>query len=137
MRKILLLLCVSILFSGCENFLDINPDSEVVNDDMFNTAEGVEDALYGVYMSMVKEDMYGGKMSVLIPEILAQNFTTIEYYLSYLSRLDLSGTFARSSVKPLWQSSYSVISYLNNIIDNLEHKSEKIFPIINCTGERH
>ena len=82
MRKILLLLCVSILFSGCENFLDINPDSEVVNDDMFNTAEGVEDALYGVYMSMVKEDMYGGKMSVLIPEILAQNFTTIEYYLS-------------------------------------------------------
>lgn len=45
MRKILLLLCVSILFSGCENFLDINPDSEVVNDDMFNTAEGVEDAL--------------------------------------------------------------------------------------------
>lgn len=128
MRKILLLLCVLILFSGCENFLNINPDSEVVNDDMFNTAEGVEDALYGVYMSMVKEDMYGGKMSVLIPEILAQNFTTVEYYLSYLSRLELSGTFARSSVKPLWQSSYLVISYLNNIVDNLEHKSEKDFP---------
>lgn len=128
MRKILLLLCVLILFSGCENFLNINPDSEVVNDDMFNTAEGVEDVLYGVYMSMVKEDMYGGKMSVLIPEILAQNFTTVEYYLSYLSRLELSGTFARSSVKPLWQSSYLVISYLNNIIDNLEHKSEKDFP---------
>ena len=81
MRKIWLLLCMSFPFFGCENFLNINPDSEVVNEDMFSTPEGVEDALYGVYMSMVKEDMYGGKMSVLIPEILAQNFTTGDTYL--------------------------------------------------------
>ena len=65
MMKRILLACVSLFFLGCGNFLDINPESEVVNDDMFSTAEGVEDALYGVYMSMVKEDMYGGGEEML------------------------------------------------------------------------
>lgn len=47
MMKRILLACISLFFLGCGNFLDINPESEVVNDDMFSTAEGVEDALYG------------------------------------------------------------------------------------------
>ena len=45
MEKIILLACISLFFLGCGNFLDINPESEVVNDDMFSTAEGVEDLL--------------------------------------------------------------------------------------------
>ena len=88
MEKIILLACISLFFLGCGNFLDINPESEVVNDDMFSTAEGVEDALYGVYMSMVKEDMYGGDMSVLIPELLGQNFVTDDGTYRYLSTLN-------------------------------------------------
>lgn len=130
-RKILLLLCIPLLFSGCENFLNINPDSEVVNDDMFSTAEGVEDALYGVYMSMVNEDMYGGKMSIVVPEILAQNFTTSDNYLSHLSSFDFDNVYGRNVAKELWKASYLVVSYLNNIIENLDHKSEKDFRYYN------
>lgn len=130
-RKILLLLCIPLLFSGCENFLNINPDSEVVNDDMFSTAEGVEDALYGVYMSMVKEDMYGGKMSVVIPEILAQNFVTSEELYREISSLNYDNKYSKNSSKSMWEISYLVISYLNNIIENLNHKSEKDFPYYN------
>ena len=127
MMKRILLACISLFFLGCGNFLDINPESEVVNDDMFSTAEGVEDALYGVYMSMVKEDMYGGDMSVLIPELLGQNFITMDDLYIYLSSLDYNNTYARFKTKRMWITSYLVISYLNNIIENLEHKSEKDF----------
>lgn len=127
MMKRILLACISLLFLRCGNFLDINPESEVVNDDMFSTAEGVEDALYGVYMSMVKEDMYGGDMSVLIPELLGQNFVTDDGYLIYVSRLDNENSYARNMTKKMWQGSYLVISYLNNIIENLEQKSVKDF----------
>lgn len=131
MKKILLLSCVSLFFLGCGNFLDINPESEVVNDDMFSTAEGVEDALYGVYMSMVKEDMYGGDMSVLIPELLGQNFITDDGTLKYISSLDFTSASAKYIVKDMWKASYLVISYLNNIIDNLENKSVKDFKYYN------
>ena len=127
MMKRILLACISLFFLGCGNFLDINPESEVVNDDMFSTAEGVEDALYGVYMSMVKEDMYGGDMSVLIPELLGQNFVTDDGYLVYVSRLDNENSYARNMTKKMWPGSYLVISYLNNIIENLDQKSVKDF----------
>ena len=76
------------LLLRCDSFLDVNPDSEVVNDDMFNSASGVEDALYGVYMTMVTKDMYGRLMSTTIPEILAQNFTSTYQYLPYLGRFE-------------------------------------------------
>ena len=98
MMKRILLACVSLFFLGCGNFLDINPESEVVNDDMFSTAEGVEDALYGVYMSMVKEDMYGGDMSVLIPELLGQNFVTDDGYLIFLSRVKENAYFGKIKI---------------------------------------
>lgn len=127
MEKIILLACISLFFLGCGNFLDINPESEVVNDDMFSTAEGVEDALYGVYMSMVKEDMYGGDMSVLIPELLGQNFVTDDGTYRYLSTLNFVSQSAKYIVKDMWKASYLVISYLNNIIENLDQKSVKDF----------
>ena len=125
--KRILLACISLFFLGCGNFLDINPESEVVNDDMFSTAEGVEDALYGVYMSMVKEDMYGGDMSVLIPELLGQNFVTDDGTYRYLSTLNFVSQSAKYIAKDMWKASYLVISYLNNIIENLDQKSVKDF----------
>ena len=131
MMKRILLACISLFFLGCGNFLDINPESEVVNDDMFSTAEGVEDALYGVYMSMVKEDMYGGDMSVLIPELLGQNFVTDDGYLIFVSRLDLENADTRKTVRTIWSASYLVISYLNNIIENLDGKNVKDFKYYN------
>lgn len=38
MKKIIILLCIPFFFLRCDSFLDVNPDSEVVNDDMFNSA---------------------------------------------------------------------------------------------------
>ena len=127
MKKIIILLCIPFFFLGCDSFLDVNPDSEVVNDDMFNSASGVEDALYGVYMTMVTKDMYGRLMSTTIPEILAQNFTSTYQYLPYLGRFEYERSETRNMYKNIWKTSYLAISYLNNIINNLESKSEKDF----------
>ena len=127
MKKIIILLCISFSFCCCDSFLDVNPDSEVINGDMFNSADGVEDALYGVYMTMVTKDMYGRLMSNMIPEILGQNFVSTYSYLPYLGRLEYDRRETRGMYKSIWKTGYLTISYLNNIIENLEGKSEKDF----------
>lgn len=127
MKKIIILLCLSLSLCCCDSFLDVNPDSEVVNDDMFNSAEGVEDALYGVYMTMVTKDMYGRLMSNMIPEILGQNFVSTYQYLTYLGDLKYDRSETRGMYKNMWKTSYLAISYLNNIIESLEGKNEKDF----------
>lgn len=118
-------------FLQCNNFLDVNPNSEVVNNDMFTSANGVEDALYGVYMTMATKDMYGRLMSLTIPEILAQNFTSTYQYMPYLGRFEYERSETRSMYKNIWKTSYLAISYLNNIIENLKNKSKEDFRYYN------
>lgn len=128
MKKKIIYLCSLLMLFGCDKFLDINPKSETVDDDMFASAEGYEDALYGVYASLAQEDLYGGRMSVLIPELLAQNFQTTHASLLYVSRLDYKSSWAKSEYRGLWKNGYLVISYLNNIIGHLEEHDEESFP---------
>lgn len=52
MRKyiqIISFLLAAVTLSGCENWLDVKPETEVNEDDMFNTEQGFMDALYGIY----------------------------------------------------------------------------------------
>ena len=42
------LLLLTLLLSGCGAYLDVNPKSEVTDKELFSTAEGCEDAIYGI-----------------------------------------------------------------------------------------
>ena len=44
-----LLLTLPLLLSACGAYLDVNPKSEVTDKELFATAEGCEDAIYGIY----------------------------------------------------------------------------------------
>ena len=40
------------LTTSCDDFLDITPDGQVKRDELLETNEGVEDALYGAYAQL-------------------------------------------------------------------------------------
>lgn len=46
-----------VAMTGCEKWLDVRPESEVGEGDMFSTEQGFMDALYGVYVSLGKNDL--------------------------------------------------------------------------------
>ena len=74
MRRIVILLVTILVFSGCENFLDLTPKSEVLGDKLFQSEEGFEDALYGVYTALAQKELYGEKLSYYLPDMLAQYY---------------------------------------------------------------
>ncbi len=117
---------LSATWTGCNKFLDINPKSEVINDDMFSSAEGCEDALYGIYATIGSQsDLFGLDLSIAIPEILTGNIGSdrTNEYGEFAQRVwNLSyGPAARAS---LWRLCYEVIGYINNAILNLERSEE-------------
>ena len=61
------------LFAGCNNWLDVRPESELSEDDMFSTEQGYMDALYGVYVNMGKNELYGGSLPLTM-DLVAQTF---------------------------------------------------------------
>lgn len=121
------ILSLSLLLSSCEDFLDVNPDSEVVNDDIFSDAEGVESALNGVYSSLNKENLYGKKLAWELPEILSQDIEGPSPVV-YSQLASYNYNDAREFIDAIWIDIYKNIGYINNIIINLETKNPKDFP---------
>lgn len=63
-----------LLLSSCNDFLDVRPDSEKVEKDLFDSPEGFEDAIYGVYGTMQSGSLYGKELLWGITDIMAQDF---------------------------------------------------------------
>ena len=58
--------------TSCDDFLDITPDGQVKRDPMLSTAEGIEDAMYGVYSQLRQQSLYGQELHFSTLEILSQ-----------------------------------------------------------------
>ncbi len=127
MKKLIYILFLLTLVS-CDDFLDINPKSVVVDDDLFKNDEGFQDALYGVYSGMGDDYLYGKVLSVTSLELCAQTLYT-ESSTSIrdreFSKLEYSNSTVNSVIEQVWKRMYEKIGYTNNILQNLEEKSEK------------
>ena len=67
---ILLTICYS-----CDSFLDVRPTGEIVNNELFETAEGFEEAIYGVYSYLAREPLYGKNMTYGLVDVVGQYFS--------------------------------------------------------------
>lgn len=122
-----ILLFSMFLHFSCDDFLNVKPEGEVVNDDLFETSEGFEDALYGVYAFLNRDSLYGKNLSFYVNDVVAQ------YLISNwdqdpshkLSQYDYKHSEVRPLIDQIWNNMYKNIANVNNILANLELKTEK------------
>ena len=48
---------------SCNSFLDIKPEGELIQDEQFKDVQGYRDAMYGIYASMAKGELFGMMMN--------------------------------------------------------------------------
>ena len=116
--KRILYIFIGLLFSltSCNDWLDVELDNKVDDDKLFNTAEGFKEALAGVYSSMSKSSMYGGRLTMEYVDVLAQYYnsnSTYEYWEDY----DYENSGCRSIISGMWNNLYSCISQANCILE--------------------
>lgn len=121
MKRIICILCLGLVMSSCAKFLDVNPKGEVFDGDMFTSAEGVEDALYGVYSELAGTESLWGAYLHWIPEACSQNVLCPgDYKMGNMAAADWMSSGPVSVRKELWGSAYKAINHLNNIIAHCE-----------------
>lgn len=107
---------------SCNSFIDVHPDGELVEADIFDSQEGYEDALYGAYSSLVKNALWGRYANFYVNDILA-NYFYDSYALAAAYRFTLHDYEDETSltiIENFWEYMYKSIGYANNIIDNLK-----------------
>ena len=112
------------LLSGCDSFLDVQPKGIVEQKKQFEDIQGYRDAMYGIYASMAKPELYGKAMSYGFMDQIGQLFYA-KYLGSYqdveaASKFDYKSQFIEGIIRNIWEKAYEVISYVNNVIENVE-----------------
>ena len=75
MKKIIFILaCCALTMSACVDWLDVKPNTNVVEDDLFRNEQGFKEALTGIYIRMSEPDLYGREMTYGFMDVLAQRY---------------------------------------------------------------
>ncbi len=126
------------LLGGCEAYLDVNPKSEVTDKELYATAEGCEDAIYGIYAEMgADKDLYGRKL-VRIPETMIGNFTIPQTDpMAYAVQRQWTTDDAVTIAEDIWVAGYKVIGHINKALMHILPKADDVYPHIRLyKGER-
>lgn len=126
-----LFLSIVLMNYSCEDFLNVKPAGEIVNDELFNSDQGFEEALYGVYSTLGSKALYGEMLSYHLSDAAAQYFYSQYDFTKYVSNYDYKHSDSRIIVDSVWSGMYQNISYVNNILENLDKKDSKSMKLYN------
>lgn len=123
MNKWLLFLLVVVL-EGCNNWLDVKPADRVNEDKVFNSEKGFHSALNGIYIELIKPELYGVSMSCEMIELLAQRYKVAETNKDYqvLTEFKYTEDYVKGRLQLTWDAIYKLILNCNMILENAERQ---------------
>lgn len=109
-------------FSSCNDWLDVKPQGQTEEEDMYTTYEGFKNSLIGCYMKLKGRNLYGEKLTMSHVESLAQlwNLSASTRYADVaLGQYDFEDTYAKNAISTMYGNLYNVIVQANSILEYL------------------
>lgn len=119
--------------TSCDDYLDVRPKGEKLEDDQFKTSEGIEATIYGVYGSMQSTSLYGKDLYWGLTDIMSQDLNQnkeLEGSVALSKYQYTTDNNLRSRLSNVWTAAYQTIGYANNVLKNLDKKSKDDFPLL-------
>ncbi len=122
--------------TSCDSFLDITPDGQVKRDELLETNEGVEDALYGVYAKLRSTSLYGQEMYFSSLEIMSQTLWCYgNQSITALGQYNYGDTRVKNVFASVWTDMYNNISNVNSVINAPLVENATTYPATIYRGE--
>lgn len=122
--SILLMLAVA-LFSSCSEWLDVKPETEEREKDLFSSYQGFKDALAGCYATMAGTDLYGERLTMSDIESMAclwsepsQTQMPEQYYFYHHF---YTATETESAIKAIYGRLFNVVAQANTILQHVDN----------------
>ena len=116
-------------FSSCNNWLDVKPQGQTEEEDMYTTYEGFKSALTGCYMKLNDRILYGENLTLSHIESMAQMWdlsNSTRYADVALAKYNYKSTYAENAISDIYGGLYNVIAQANSILDHLEKNGDCI-----------
>ena len=116
------LYCFLMLFMGCENYLNLEPESTLGIDDFYSTPAEADIALAGIYSVFASYEVYGNALSIIMESGTDEGYYNRRFNENWTVGL-YRHTAADSYVQDLWSSLYQAINLSNLFIEKLKSDS--------------
>lgn len=137
-NKIKNIFYASLLLTGtasCSDWLDVKMEDSVMENTLFSTNEGYQEALNGVYVGMI--NLYDDDLSAGILDILAQYYYVTENY-NHKYKIFANYKFEEEEFESyrnrVWTNAYKLIANVNTILEHCDVNdatiSSEYYPII-------
>ena len=130
----MLMLLSSLFFASCEEWLDIQPEGQTTEDQLFRTGDGYRTVLNGLYKSMASTSLYGGELGFGVVDCISQqyNLESMEQFVftqKYLAAdvFDYNNVYLLPVIKNIWKSAFNIIANANCLIQNAKTVSSELF----------
>lgn len=117
----LILLAVPLMLLSCNKWLDVEPQSQVRDSELFSTESGFKEALAGVYSSLTYEPLYGREMTFGLMGVLGYEWD------SQSTAYDVDKIYQYQNNQPslnridaIWNGLYNSIANDNKLLEAID-----------------
>ncbi len=136
MKYIIFMFVVLFATTSCDDFLNITPEGQAKRNELLQTQQGIEDAMYGVYSQMRSTTLYGQELYYQTLEVMAHNlYCAGNTSIDALGRFEYNNTSVKSLFESIWTAMYKNISNVNSVLDAPLVAEAKGFPFTIYRGE--
>lgn len=121
-RTINLIFCAAVLFAGvsCSKWLDVQPQSQIKDSEMFTTESGYKEALAGAYTLLVKESLYTCELRFGMMSILSHEWESYNSSYNDVASYDYEATYPQSRINAIWSGMYTAIANVNKLLESID-----------------
>jgi len=132
MKKILLLVCATLVLSACNKWLDVTPKGQSTDDELFNKELGFKDALIGAYIRLKSDNLYGGHLTWGALEHMALNWDLerqdpLNAFYS-LRNADYQAQNTKGMLEGIFKDQFKVVADVNAILTRIDAKKDIFSP---------
>ncbi len=116
-----------VVFSSCNKWLDVKPQTQIESDEAFKDEQGFKDALTGVYVELTASALYGKELTYGMLDVLARQYTKTSGAYSTMDSYNYLQDSLRKRTNAVWLGMYKDIANVNNLIENLKTADKSLF----------
>ncbi len=133
MKKIFLIITLFGLFQiSCTNWLDITPENQIAENDLFETGLGYETALNGIYQQLSEGDLYGQQLTWGFLSAMSQNYDLSHSggaAYSQAARYEFETQYTTPIIENIWSEMYNALANTNNLLQRVTNESPDLFEL--------
>lgn len=115
-----ILVCGMLSFSSCNKWLDVQPNSQVKESELFKTESGFKEALAGTYTILTDNALYGKELTYGMMGVLSHEWSSFPSVYSDDGNYNYTAALSQARIDAVWANMYRALANANNILENID-----------------